>query len=229
MTGADFVLTAHTADDQAEQVLLGLARGSGTRSLAGIPHRRGRVLRPFLGLRRADTEAVCVAEGLTPWEDPTNAQPVALRNRVRHELLPALRRVLGEGIDAALVRTARLAAQDAELLEELAGQLLEAAAVEELPRVLGGAGDRVQGRAPLVWDVERLPLREAPPALSSRALRRAVALVGGKTPSAERTAALERLMAGQGGAGPVQVDGHVSVSRVRLEDSRSVLRFQGLA
>jgi len=229
VTGVDFVLTAHTADDQAEQVLLGLARGSGTRSLAGIPHRRARVLRPFLGLRRSDTEAVCVAEGLEPWHDPSNAQPVALRNRVRHEVLPLLRGVLGEGIDDALARTARLAARDADLLDELAGQLLELVATEETPRVLGGPADRVLGRAPLVWDLERVPLRDAAPALSSRALRLAAIAVGGRPPTAERTAALERLAAGQGGAGPVQLDGHVSVSRERDGAGRGVVRFRGLA
>ncbi|WP_394161294.1 tRNA lysidine(34) synthetase TilS [Galactobacter valiniphilus] len=227
--GADFLLTAHTADDQAEQVLLGLARGSGTRSLAGIPARRARVLRPFLELRRSDTEAVCRAHGLSFWVDPTNASPEFLRNRVRHELLPALREVLGEGIDDALVRTARLAAQDAELLDRLAEELVEDAARASEPTVLGEAGDRVAGRAPLVWDLDRLLIRDAPAALRSRALRQAAVAVGGRAPSAERTAALERLVAGVGSAGPVQLDGRVSVTRERLGDGRAVVRFRGLA
>lgn len=226
--GADFVLTAHTADDQAEQVLLGLARGSGTRSLAGIPTRRPRVLRPFLELRRADTVNVCAAEGLEAWEDPTNALPVHLRNRVRHELLPLMREVLGEGIDDALVRTARLARQDAELLDELATDALAVAALDDEPRVLGDAADRVAGRAPMVWDLDRLVVRDAPAALRSRMLRLAAKAVGGRAQTAERTAALERLADGDGSAGPVQLDGHVSVTREKLGE-RSVLRFRGLA
>ena len=69
-TGAGAILLGHTLDDQAEQVLLGLARGSGTRSLAGMRPARGRLLRPFLGLRRADTLEICEVEGLDPWHDP---------------------------------------------------------------------------------------------------------------------------------------------------------------
>lgn len=227
--GADFLLTAHTADDQAEQVLLGLARGSGTRSLAGIPARRARILRPFLELRRAETEAVCAAHGLEYWVDPSNQGDDFLRNRVRHHLLPALREVLGEGIDDALVRTARLAAQDAELLDEMASVLVEDAARASEPRVLGDAGDRISGRAPLVWDLDRVLLRDAPAALRSRALRQAARAVGGRVPSSERTSALERLVAGTGSAGPVQLDGRVSVTRERLADGRAVVRFRGLA
>lgn len=227
--GANFVLTAHTADDQAEQVLLGLARGSGTRSLAGIPARRGRVLRPFLELRRADTEAVCAAHGLEPWEDPSNASDLYLRNRVRHELLPALREVLGEGIDDALVRTARLAAQDAEVLDQLADELLAQAAFDGDPSVLGSSADRVDGRAPLRWELDRVTLRDAPAALRSRALRLAAMAVGGKAPTAERTAALERLVAGTGSSGPVQLDGHVQASRARGLDGRAVVHFTGLS
>lgn len=227
-TGADFVLTAHTADDQAEQVLLGLVRGSGTRSIAGIPARGPRLLRPFLDLRREDTEAVCRAASLHPWEDPSNALPVHLRNRVRHEVLPLLREVLGEGIDDALVRTARLARQDAELLDELAAEALAAAALEEEPQVLGDAADRVSGRAPTTWDLDRFVVRDAPAALRSRMLRLAAVSVGGRAPTAERTAALERLADGEGSAGPVQLDGHVSVTRERLGADHSVLRFRGL-
>lgn len=227
--GADYVLTAHTADDQAEQVLLALARGSGTRSLAGIPLRRGRVLRPFLDLRREQTVAICSALELDPWLDPTNDLPDALRNRVRHELLPVLRDVLGEGIDDALVRTARLARQDAELLDDLASQALAAAAGDTEPSVLGESEDRVDGRAPLVWDLDRSVVRDAPAALRSRLLRQAAVAVGGRPPTAERTAALEKLAAGTSGAGPVQLDGHVSVTRERVAGSRSVLRFRGLA
>ncbi|PPE86221.1 tRNA lysidine(34) synthetase, partial [Streptococcus agalactiae] len=119
--GAAVVLTAHTADDQAEQVLLGLARGSGTRSLAGIPARGtlpggAAVVRPLLGLARADTEAICRWAGLTWFEDPHNRDPALLRSRVRTRVLPALEDPdagLGPGVRVGLVRTAAIAAEDA--------------------------------------------------------------------------------------------------------------------
>jgi tRNA(Ile)-lysidine synthase len=227
-TGADYLLTAHTADDQAEQVLLSLARGSGTRSLAGIPERRPRVLRPFLEVRRAQTVAICAALGLDPWHDPTNDLPDARRNRVRHELLPVMRDVLGDGVDDALIRTARLARQDADLLDELAKETLAAAAVQDDPSVLGGVDDRVDGRAPLVWDLRRAVVLEAPAALRSRVLRQVAVAVGGRPPTAERTAALEKLAAGTGAPGPVQLDGMVSATRIRADDGESLLRFRGL-
>jgi tRNA(Ile)-lysidine synthase len=226
--GADYVLTAHTADDQAEQVLLSLARGSGTRALAGIPDHRGRVLRPLLDVSRAQTHAICEAFELSPWHDPTNDLPSALRNRVRHELLPVMRDVLGAGVDDALVRTARLARQDADLLDELAKETLAAAAVQDDPTVLGEADDRVDGRAPLVWDLRRRVILDVPAALRSRVLRQVAVTVGGKPPTAERTAALERLAAGTGAPGPVQLDGMVSVTRIRADDGESLLRFRGL-
>ena len=92
--GSD-VWVGHTADDQAEQVLLGLARGSGTRTLAGIPARGtlpggAAVVRPLLGLTRADTETICRWAGLTWFEDPHNRDPALLRSRVRTRVLPAL-------------------------------------------------------------------------------------------------------------------------------------------
>ncbi len=226
--GADYILTAHTADDQAEQVLLSLARGSGTRALAGIPEHRGRMLRPLLGITREQTHAICDGLQLHPWHDPTNDLPDARRNRVRHELLPVMREVLGNGVDDALVRTARLARQDADLLDELAQQTLATAAVQDDPSVLGGVDDRVEGRAPLVWDLRRQVVLEAPAALRSRVLRQVAVAVGGKPPTAERTAALEKLTAGTGAPGPVQLDGRVSVTRIRSEDGESLLRFRGL-
>ncbi|OZB47829.1 MAG: tRNA lysidine(34) synthetase TilS, partial [Cellulomonas sp. 14-74-6] len=94
-TGAAAVLLGHTLDDQAETVLLGLARGSGARSLAGMPTRRGPFRRPLLRLRRAETAAACTALRLVPWQDPTNAAAPdgPRRSRVRHQLLPAAERV----------------------------------------------------------------------------------------------------------------------------------------
>ena len=105
--GAVAVLLGHTRDDQAEQVLLGLARGSGARSLSGMPARRGPYLRPFLGLARTTTVAACEAAGLTASVDPQNSDPSYGRVRAR-ALLPPLEAVLGLGTVAALARSADL-------------------------------------------------------------------------------------------------------------------------
>ena len=114
------VLLGHTRDDQAETVLLGLLRGSGTRSLSGMAARTGAHLRPLLDVTRATTEQVCRERGLVPHEDPHNADPAYARSRVRHRVLPLLEAELGPGTAAALARTAFLARDDADLLDELA-------------------------------------------------------------------------------------------------------------
>jgi tRNA(Ile)-lysidine synthase len=118
--GAAAILLGHTTDDQAETVLLGLARGSGARSLAGMPERNGRCLRPLLEISRATTRAACAALGLEPWDDPQNADLSFARARVRHRLLPALEQELGPGVIQALARSARQLRADAEFLDSLA-------------------------------------------------------------------------------------------------------------
>jgi tRNA(Ile)-lysidine synthase len=119
-TGAVAVLLGHTLDDQAETVLLGLARGSGSRSLAGMPPRRGLFVRPLLGVRRSVTAAACAAQGLSAWSDPHNADRRFARVRVRLDALPALEDALGPGVAEALARTAGQLRDDAEVLEEIA-------------------------------------------------------------------------------------------------------------
>jgi tRNA(Ile)-lysidine synthase len=118
--GATAILLGHTLDDQAETVLLGLARGSGGRSLAGMPARRGRYRRPLLAVRRAATAAACAEVGLDPWQDPHNSDPRYTRARVRHQALPALEAALGPGVAEALARTASRLRADSECLDELA-------------------------------------------------------------------------------------------------------------
>jgi tRNA(Ile)-lysidine synthase len=118
--GAAAVLLGHTLDDQAETVLLGLARGSGGRSLAGMPARRGPYRRPLLAVRRAATRAACAELGLEPWQDPHNSDFRFARARVRHQALPALEAALGPGVAEALARTARQLRTDAECLDDLA-------------------------------------------------------------------------------------------------------------
>jgi len=140
--GAVAVLLGHTLDDQAETVLLGLARGSGARSLAGMPPRRGVFTRPLLGVRRSVTAAACEALGLSPWTDPHNADRRFARVRVRLDVLPALEAALGPGVADALARTARQLRDDAEVLEKIAEEaetrarddtLLSVAALAGLP------------------------------------------------------------------------------------------------
>ncbi|MDM4761653.1 tRNA lysidine(34) synthetase TilS [Galbitalea sp. SE-J8] len=139
-TGAIAVLLGHTLDDQAETVLLGLARGSGAGSLLGMPavgrgeldepataraRPAGRYRRPLLGIRRSTTEAFCADSALVPWRDPHNGDPRFARVRVRTELLPELERSLGPGVAEALARTAEQLAEDAEALDHLAEENLE--------------------------------------------------------------------------------------------------------
>lgn len=124
-SGAGAVLLAHTLDDQAETVLLGLARGSGAGSLHGMAPRTGPYLRPLLGIRRAQTRAFCTDARLTPWEDPHNEDVSFARVRVRLSTLPTLERDLGPGIAEALARTAAQLREDAEALDAMAAEMVE--------------------------------------------------------------------------------------------------------
>ncbi|MDT0200592.1 tRNA lysidine(34) synthetase TilS [Nocardioides sp. AE5] len=117
---AALVLLGHTRDDQAETVLLGLARGSGGRSIAGMRRSFDRFARPLLDVSRADTAASCRAEGIEAWSDPHNDDPRFTRVRVRHTVLPVLEAELGPGVAVALARTADLLRPDMEFLDDLA-------------------------------------------------------------------------------------------------------------
>jgi tRNA(Ile)-lysidine synthase len=125
-TGATHILLGHTLDDQAETVLLGLARGSGPVSLHGMLRVSGPYLRPLLGIRRTQTVAACTDAGLTPWTDPHNAEHRFARVRVRETVLPVLERELGPGVAEALARTADLLREDEEALRERTLELAEA-------------------------------------------------------------------------------------------------------
>jgi tRNA(Ile)-lysidine synthase len=121
---AEVVLLGHTRDDQAETVLLGLARGSGARSLAGMRPQFDRFRRPLLGVSRTDTETACTVEGITWWTDPHNSDPRFTRARVRTAVLPTLEQELGPGVTAALARTADLLREDADALDNEAARRL---------------------------------------------------------------------------------------------------------
>jgi tRNA(Ile)-lysidine synthase len=144
-TGAAAVLLGHTLDDQAETVLLGLARGSGTRSLAGMPPRRGAYRRPLLGIRRAQTAAACAAQGLDPWEDPHNDDRRFARARVRLDVLPVMEAALGPGVAEALARTAAQLRADADVLDGMTAR--QSAASPSLAAAdLAGLPDAIRSR-----------------------------------------------------------------------------------
>jgi tRNA(Ile)-lysidine synthase len=119
-SGASAILLGHTMDDQAETVLLGLTRGSGARSIAGMAPAHGWYLRPLLGLRRHQMTAACAALGLRPWQDPQNTDPAFTRTRVRSQILPLMDELIGPGVTEALARTADLLRTDAEALDDIA-------------------------------------------------------------------------------------------------------------
>ncbi len=133
-------LLGHTADDQAETVLLRLLRGTGPTGLAAMR----RSTHPLLELRRAETVALCAHLGVDPVQDPTNLDPRFRRNRVRHEVLPLLDDVAGRDVVPLLCRLAELAGEDADLVEMLATELdpTDAAALAAAPRPVAVAAWR---------------------------------------------------------------------------------------
>jgi tRNA(Ile)-lysidine synthase len=147
------VLLAHTLDDQAETVLLGLGRGSGVRSIAGMRPHDPPWCRPLLAVRRSATHEACAELGLTPWQDPHNTDRRFTRARLRLEVLPLLEDVLGGGVAEALARTATALREDTAMLDELAAEALpEARAGSGLqPHALAGLPDPVRRRVIRGW------------------------------------------------------------------------------
>ena len=193
--GADVVL-GHTLDDQAETVLLGLGRGSGARSIAGMRAVSGRYRRPLLGVRRATTEAACRALGLPWWDDPHNADPRYARVRVRSEVLPLLEDVLQGGVAEALARTASQLQDD----EDHFAMIMH----ESAPGLVSVHYHRSLGVAELA---------ELHRAVRTRVLR-AWALAGGATEvTAVHVAALDALVTGWHGQAGVELPGGVRVRR----------------
>jgi tRNA(Ile)-lysidine synthase len=190
--GATAILLGHTRDDQAETVLLGLARGSGARSLAGMRPRVGRYRRPFLGLSRASTRRACTAQQLEVWQDPHNDDPAYARVRVRNRVLPVLEEELGPGIGTALARSAELLGNDADLLDAMAQDLLDQAAFAS-------------------GELDIKALLRAPVALRRRIIRLA-AMSAGCPPTdltAEHVQAVESLLVGDGRERSLDLPGSV--------------------
>jgi tRNA(Ile)-lysidine synthase len=163
------VLLGHTLDDQAETVLLGLGRGSGPRSIAGMRAFDAPWGRPLLGVSRAATRAACAEQGIEVWEDPHNADPSFTRVRLRHEVLPLLEEVLQNGVASSLARTAAQLREDCDALDSLAeafaGDCCAVDDIDELPTAL-------RRRVVRRWLID-----EGVPELSDSHLRRVDALV----------------------------------------------------
>jgi tRNA(Ile)-lysidine synthase len=196
------VLLGHTLDDQAETVLLGLGRGSGPRSIAGMAVADGRYLRPLLGLRRTTTAAACTALDLPVWNDPHNSDPAFQRARLRHEVLPLLDDVLQGGVSEALARTAQLLRDDLDALDELAADTL-AHLVRPSARALGPEGGQLE-----VAELVRLPK-----AIRTRVLRGWIRRLGAEPLTSERTEAVDALVTDWHGQGPIDLPGRVAVHR----------------
>ena len=210
--GASVVLLGHTRDDQAETVLLGLARGSGARSLTGMAAAAGTCRRPLLGLRRDQSAAACAALGLQPWDDPHNADRRYARVRVRLDALPALEAALGPGVAAALARTAGQLRADADALDELAGQAAERLFEEADPDGAGLAGSGLAGAG---LAVSVAGLAALPAALRGRVLRWAAVAAGcpAGALSAVHAGALDELVTGWHGQRWIDLPGGVRAAR----------------
>jgi tRNA(Ile)-lysidine synthase len=194
--GAVAVLLGHTLDDQAETVLLGLTRGSGGRSMAGMRRGFGHYRRPLLDVTRTDTVTACQVEGIEYWNDPHNIDPAYARVRVRRKVLPVLEDELGPGVTGALARTADQLREDMELLDRLAQE----------------AYDDLRGDPADEPGIEVKAVADLAPALRSRVLRLA-ALDAGATASElfhVHVVALGQLLLSQGAAGVVQLPGQVT-------------------
>ncbi|RBQ14212.1 tRNA lysidine(34) synthetase TilS [Spongiactinospora rosea] len=202
--GAAAVLLGHTRDDQAETVLLGLARGSGTRSLSGMSAESGLYRRPLLEVSRATTRAACAALGLDPWDDPHNADPRFTRVRVRERVLPVLEAELGPGVAEALARTARQCREDADALDAWAGSAFESARA-------AAQGDFA--RSDIALDVGEVA--GLPGAVRRRVLRRAAVAAGSPagSVSAAHILAVDRLLTGWRGQRGIDLPGGVAAVR----------------
>ena len=188
------IFLGHTRDDQAESVLLGLARGSGTRSLSGMAPHQGKYIRPLLSITREQTEKLCDELSLDAWQDPHNKDAEFARVRVRTVAIPTLEKTIGPGISEALARSADLLRHDADALDAWA---------EREIRHLDLA------------DLECEHLSQLPRAIRSRIIRMAIYAAGAPSGSisAEHVASVEALIMGWSGQGPSHLPGGVKVER----------------
>jgi tRNA(Ile)-lysidine synthase len=189
------VFLGHTRDDQAETVLLGLARGSGTRSLSGMAHHNGLYVRPLLEITRVQNENYCEEMKLQYWNDPHNENPDFSRVRVRNEALPVLEKSIGPGIAEALARSAHLLRDDADALDHCAKR-------EEIHLDLS--------------DMDCAHLETLPRAIRTRVIRAAIYAAGAPAGmvTLEHVSAVEALISAWSGQGALNLPGGVKVERI---------------
>ena len=190
-----YFMLAHTLNDQAESVLLGLARGSGARSLSGMATVNNIFVRPLLKNTSAQTAAACIEAGIKVWDDPHNLDERFARVKVRRNLLPIFEENLGPGITDALARTADLLRDDADALDDFANQYFSQADASNLD----------------VAELERLPK-----AIRTRVLRLAIYKAGAPSGmlSADHIASAEALISDWHGQKEVSLPGNVKLSRI---------------
>jgi tRNA(Ile)-lysidine synthase len=193
--GAVAIYLGHTKDDQAETVLLGLARGSGTRSLSGMAKRIDKYRRPLLAINRSETESACQELKIEYWRDPHNQALEFKRVRVRNKVLPIMESELGPGISDALSRSAKLLRDDADALDQWAAEVFD----ELDPK-----------------DIEIDQLAALPRAIRSRVIRKAIYLAGAPSGSisSEHLEPVEALITAWKGQGAVSLPGGVTVARI---------------
>jgi tRNA(Ile)-lysidine synthase len=199
------VFLGHTQDDQAETVLLGLARGSGTRSLSGMAAHTGIYIRPLLELTRETTESYCKDSDLSFWKDPHNQDPQFARVRVRTQTIPVLEKTIGPGISEALARSSQILREDADALDHWAER--EAMKLD-------------------LADLECAHLKGLPKAIRTRVLRIAIYAQGAPSGSvtAEHMSVIEALITSWSGQGATNLPGGVKVERISGRLSLSTQR-----
>ena len=191
--GAVAIFLGHTEDDLAETVLLGLARGSGTRSLSGMAFQVGKYVRPFLELTRSQVLAACKESGIEFWNDPQNQELGFARVRVRNEILPKMEKEIGPGISKALARTSRILREDADALDLIAGEIFTNLA-----------------------DPTQIPIEsisDLPIAVRKRVIKQAIEAMGAPSLSAEQILEVEALVGAWKGQGPVALAGGITARR----------------
>jgi tRNA(Ile)-lysidine synthase len=193
--GPNTFLLGHTKNDQAEGVLLGLARGSGTKSLSGMQEVSGIFVRPLLGIDRATTEIACHESNIEYWVDPHNSNQDFTRVRVRENILPLLENEIGPGIIDALARSAKILREDATALDEWAESVF---------------------RQVMPMDIEISILDGLPVAVRSRVLRMAIYAAGAPAGSisAAHLEPIEAFVSDWRGQGHTSLPGGVKVCRI---------------
>ena len=193
--GPNTFLLGHTKNDQAEGVLLGLARGSGTKSLSGMQEVSGIFVRPLLGIDRATTEIACHESNIEYWVDPHNSNQDFTRVRVRENILPLLENDIGPGIVDALARSAKILREDATALDEWAENVFRQ--VEPM-------------------DIDISILATLPVAVRSRVLRMAIYAAGAPAGSisAAHLEPIEAFVSDWRGQGHTSLPGGVKVCRI---------------